>query len=163
MSDEWKFVRSDALYPPEPTGDGVARRRMREGLAMSSDEVIAPAACPFDCRGVQWGGPWVLGRGQVVAERLHHPICKFQAAWARSIGVEPVLATPAPTESPPRVPSLVLPSGRAWTLVELQEALDVLIASYLNESGLADKRPGNTTVLELIVWNGERLKKQTGG
>lgn len=47
--------------------------------------------------------------------------------------------------------------GERWTPAAAQDALDTLVAEYISEVG-GTKRPSNTTVAELIVWNGKRVK-----
>jgi len=48
---------------------------------------------------------------------------------------------------------------KEWEVGELQDALDTLVAQYMEESN-GTKRPSNTTAYELIVWNGARVKAQ---
>lgn len=48
-------------------------------------------------------------------------------------------------------------AGKRWEAGELQEALGVLMDGLIDES-VGSKRPSTTTVQELLIWNGARVK-----
>ncbi len=46
-----------------------------------------------------------------------------------------------------------------WTERSLHQALDMLMAEYIRETG---KKPSETTVRELVMWSGARLERKGG-